>query len=545
MIMKINIKNNFLRVLLNIAITFGIGYVIFYLMLPPLNFCAPEFYFFVIILSVVYMFTSAVTSGFSAKESTEGKVKTVFHEFKIPSIIICTVIAVMVIGYIISWDVIRAGSYRDLIQIQDGSFTVDVAEISFEQIPTLDDESAVRLGDRKLGELSDMVSQFEVPDNYTQINYRGRPVRVTPLQYGDLIKWFNNRKEGLPAFVMIDMVTQNAEIVRLPEGQGMKYSPFEHFGRKLERHIRFNYPTYMFGEPTFEIDDNKTPYWVCPRIVKKIGLFGGTDIKGAVLVNAITGESQYYEEVPEWVDRLYTADLIVEQYNYHGKYVNGFFNSIFGQKDVTVTTSGYNYIALGDDVYVYTGVTSTGNDQSNVGFLLSNQRTKETKYYVASGATENSAMASAEGVVQHLQYKSTFPILLNVAGKPTYFMALKDNAALVKMYAMVNVEQYRIVATGYTVEECEKNYIKLLNESNMTEPITVETIEKTSVISDIRSAVLDGNTYYYLELDDGKYYVVNAKDNQIAIILNEGDTVTVKFEDIESPMPTVKEITIN
>lgn len=537
------IKNNTARILLNVASTLGIGFVIFYFMLPPLNFCAPEFYAFVVIIAFLYMLISAFTAGMSLKG--KAGIKELFKEFKIPGMVIAGAIIIMLIGYILSLDFLRAGEYRELIQVQDGNFAEDVAEISFDQIPMLDDESASRLGDKKLGELSDMVSQFEVPDKYTQINYNGRPVRVTPLQYGDLIKWFNNREEGIPAFLMIDMVTQNADIVRLPQGQGMKYSPYEHFGRRLERHIRFNYPTYMFEEPTFEIDDNKTPYWVCPRIVKRIGLFGGTDIQGAVLVNAITGESRYYEEVPEWVDRLYTADLIIEQYNYHGKYIQGFFNSMFGQKNVTVTTSGYNYIALDDDVYVYTGITSAGNDQSNVGFILSNQRTKETKYYTASGATESSAMASAEGVVQHLQYKATFPILLNVAGEPTYFMALKDNAALVKMYAMVNVEQYRIVATGYTVEECKKNYIQLLSENSITEASMEEYTEKTSVISDIREAVIDGNTYYYLKLDDGKYYSVKAKDYQEAITLNAGSSVTVKFSETENAVREIAELVIN
>lgn len=535
------IRNDIARILLNAVATLGIGFIIFYFMLPPLNFCAPEFYAFIVIIAFLYMLISAFTAGMSLK----GKVKKLFKEFKITGFVIAGMVIIMLIGYILSWDFLRAGAYRELIQIQDGNFAEDVAEISFDQIPMLDDESAARLGDKKIGELSDMVSQFEVPNQYTQINYNGRPVRVTPLQYGDWIKWFNNREEGIPAFLMIDMVTQNADIVRLPQGYGMQYSPYEHFGRKLERHIRFNYPTYMFEEPTFEIDDNKTPYWVCPRLVKRIGLFGGTDIHGAVIVNAITGESQYYEEVPEWVDRLYTADLIVEQYNYHGKYIQGFFNSIFGQKNVTVTTSGYNYIALDDDVYVYTGITSAGNDQSNVGFILSNQRTKETKYYTASGATESSAMASAEGVVQHLQYKATFPILLNVAGEPTYFMALKDNAALVKMYAMVNVEQYRIVATGSTVEECKKNYIQLLSENNMSEARPEEYAEKTSVISDIRSAVIDGNTYYYLKLDDGRYYSVKAKDYQEVIALNAGDNVTVKFSDTETSLPRIADLVIN
>ena len=317
----------------------------------------------------------------------------------------------------------------------------------------LDRDSAEKLGDRKLGELADMVSQFEVAENYTQINYHGRPVRVTPLRYGDIIKWFNNRSEGLPAYLIIDMVTQNVEVVRLDEG--MKYTTAEHFSRNLYRHLRFAYPTYMFEEPVFEIDEDGTPYWVCAKKEKTIGLFGGTDNHGAVLVNAITGESEYYEEPPAWVDHVYSAELIIEQYDYYGQYHNGFWNSIFGQRDVTVTTDGYNYLAEGDDVYLYTGVTSVGGDESNIGFLLSNQRTKETKYYPCAGATEYSAMDSAEGQVQNLRYNATFPLLLNIAEQPTYFMALKDASELVKMYAMVNVNQYQIVAIGATVADCE------------------------------------------------------------------------------------------
>ena len=188
-------------------------------------------------------------------------------------------------------------------------------------------------------------------------------------------------------------------------------------------------------------DEDGTPYWVCAKKEKTIGLFGGTDNHGAVLVNAITGESEYLTEPPEWVDHVYSAELIIEQYDYYGQYHNGFWNSIFGQRDVTVTTDGYNYLAEGDDVYLYTGVTSVGGDESNIGFLLSNQRTKETKYYPCAGATEYSAMDSAEGQVQNLRYTATFPLLLNVAEQPTYFMALKDASELVKMYAMVNVNQ--------------------------------------------------------------------------------------------------------
>ena len=212
--------------------------------------------------------------------------------------------------------------------------------------------------------------QFEVADDYTQINYQGRPVRVTPLRYGDIIKWLNNRADGLPAYLLIDMVTQNVEVIRLDEG--IHYTTAEHFSRNLYRHLRFHYPTYMFDEPAFEIDENGDPWWVCPRVSHTIGLFGGRDIIGAVLVNAVTGESAYYKtgDVPNWVDHVYTAELIMQQYDYHGAYVNGFINSLFGQRDVTVTTEGYNYIAIGDDVYMYTGVTSVVSDESNIGFIL-------------------------------------------------------------------------------------------------------------------------------------------------------------------------------
>jgi hypothetical protein len=270
-------------------------------------------------------------------------------------------------------------------------------------------------------------------------------------------------------------------------------------------------------------------------VVRTIGLFGGTDVKGAVLVNAVTGESQYYEEVPNWVDRVYDPDMLMEQYDYRGTLVNGWLNSWLGQKAVTMTTDGYNYIALNDDVYMYTGVTSAGSDESNVGFILVNQRTKEAKYYNITGAEEYSAMSSAEGAVQHLNYNATFPLLLNISDQPTYFMALKDSAELVKMYSMVNVRDYQITATGSTVAECQSNYEKLLVQNGIkvvevVEEQPTDTEEITGVIDDIRSAVIDGNTCYYFHLkDNGAYYSISASQSQTAIILNTGDKVTITY----------------
>ena len=515
-----------------LIITAVIGLIYFYVALPPINLQSGDFYTFIAILCVIYVLCSLVTSGMDLVHGGGGPreyLRFIKARCLPVGILFLALIAVAVVGTLISLPIFRAGAYRDLLTVEDGNFATDITEISFNEIPTLDESSAEYLSDRQMGTLSDMVSQFEYSFDSTQINYQGRPVRVAPIAYADLIKWFTNRGTGLPAYVMVDMVTQEATVVRLDEG--MKYSFSEPLNRNIERHLRFNYPTYIFGTPQFEINEEGRPYWIAPRIVKTIGLFGGADIKGAVLVDAITGECTYYDvaDVPSWVDNVYTPELIMEQYNYHGTLVNGFINSIFGQRDVTITTDGSNYIALNDDVYMYTGVTSANADQSNLGFLLSNQRTKETKFYSAPGATEAAAMASAQGVVQDLKYTATFPLLLNIAGEPTYFIPLKDATNLVKSYAMVNVAQYQVVATGSSVSECEQKYIQMLANKGITSEEELPRTEVSGVITDIRSAVMDGNSYYFIQLEgDPTYYSISAAQNPLAVILNVGDQVTIQ-----------------
>ena len=518
------------RVLISLAVTLVFGLIYFYLSLPALNLQDGNFYTFVFVLCIVFVVASLFTSGF--RMAPGSGVKEYFRFVKtqcLPvGVLMVLLIAVGIIGTLVSMPIFRASAYRDLLTVEDGNFNQDIAQISFDKIPTLDRSSAEYLGDRQMGTLSDMVSQFEYSNDSTQINYQGRPVRVAPIDYADLIKWFTNRGEGLPAYVLVDMVTQEASVVRLQEG--MKYSFSEPLNRNIVRHLRFRYPTYLFDTPQFEIDEEGTPYWIAPRIVRTIGLFGGTDIQGAVLCNAITGECQYYDidDVPAWVDNVYTPDLIMEQYDYHGTFINGFLNSILGQKGVTMTTEGYNYIALNDDVYVYTGVTSANADQSNLGFLLSNQRTKETRFYEAPGATEYAAMGSAEGEVQDLKYVATFPLLLNIAGEPTYFIPLKDATELVKSYAMVNVAQYQLVAVAGSVSQCEQVYIDLLSQRGIVSEEERPETQISGVVDDIRSAVMDGSTYYFLRLEGGEvYYAVSASENPVAVLLNLGDKVTI------------------
>ena len=526
------------NLLISVIVTIIVGVVYFYIVLPPINLQASEFYTFIVILCIVYFISALLISGMDVVNSN-ATAKEYLHFIRtncLPvGILFLVIIGIALVGTIISLPIFRAGAYRELLTVESGEFSEDISQISFDKIPTLDRDSAEYLGDRQMGTLSDMVSQFDYSADSTQINYQGRPVRVAPINYADIFKWFTNRSQGLPAYVIVDMVSQEAQVVRLSEG--MKYSFSEPFNRNITRHLRFHYPTLIFGTPQFEIDEDGNPWWIAPHIVKTIGVFGGSDIQGAVLVDAITGECTYYalEDIPTWVDNVFTPELIMEQYNYYGTLVNGFINSIFGQRDVTVTTEGSNYIALNDDVYMYTGVTSANADQSNLGFLLSNQRTKETRFYSAPGATETAAQISAQGVVQDLGYIATFPLLLNIDNQPTYFIPLKDQANLVKMYAMVNVSQYQLVATGTTVSQCEQEYANLLLEGGVAQAEDIPQNEASGVIDDIRSAVMDGNSYYFIRLEGASaYYRISAAQNPAVVILNLGDTVTIQHNPASS-----------
>ena len=502
----------------------------YYVALPAVNIHSTEFWVFlgVLVLLVAAIFIrKKKLSRYELKES---------RGLKVILGLFAAVVVVYLIGTLLSSPIINAKKYQQLLTVETGEFATDIEELSYDQIPLLDRDSATLLGNREMGSMVDMVSQFEVDELYSQINYQDRPVRVSPLRYASLIKWFTNQGEGIPAYIKIDMATQDTELVKLDEG--MKYTTSDHFNRNIYRHLRFRYPTYIFNDLSFEVDDEGVPYWICPVKKFNIGLFGGVTIGRVVLCNAITGETTDYaiEDVPQWIDRAYSADMLIQLYDYHGTLKHGFLNSVLGQRDCLETTEGYNYLAIDDDVWVYTGVTSVSGDQSNVGFVLMNQRTMETRFYEVEGATEASAMSSAEGQVQNLHYTATFPLLLNISGEPTYFIALKDDAGLVKMYAMVNVQKYQIVATGDTVSECEQVYTNLMYENGIkeVEEDTREVQTMTAAISRIAQGVIDGNTHYYIMLEGSDaIFDVPIVEYIDVIRYNVGDTVTIEYKEGE------------
>lgn len=534
------------------VILFIIIYVLcnFYLTLPALNLTSPGFWGFVInnlcvFLVVFSLFNLDIkmavnSNGEYMKINTEDQKTKNASKF---SIFIVCLIGIIIVGCflynLIFSPLIASDTYSKRIFVEDGDFTEEILEVNFSKLPLLDKDSSMKLGDRTMGEMSEWVSQFIVSDLYTQINFADNIVRVTPLEYDGIFKYFGNKDGGVKGYITVDSVSGTSSLIKLDKG--MKYMQSAYFSEDLFRKLRFTYLTENFGEAVFEVDEEGNPFWIIPTFkYKGIGLL--EEVNGIIVLDPITGKSTKYDldSVPSWVDHVYPSDLIISQIDDWGTYVNGFFNSIFGQKNVVNSTDGYNYLTIDEDVYLYTGITSVLSDESNLGFMLVNLRTKEAKYYPIAGAEEFSAMASAEGLIQEKGYSASFPLLINLGGNPTYMLSLKDSAGLVKMYAFVNVVDYQIVSatdSSLGIEYAANDYLSKVGNKNTND----EQLNEKIKIKEIYSAVVNGNTVYYIESTTQEFFSVNISiDENKLPFLKIGDSITINY--IEEEINKIIEI---
>lgn len=504
-----------------------VAVVLFYISIPALSIYSDTFWF-ILIVALALIFVATVSWNIGEVRHTRISKLTMY--------VMLAAAVFLIIGGISSMKIFSSSKYAGLLKVEDGDFETDIKETeSISDIAIMDTQTAITIGNRAIGSLTDIVSQFVVSVDYSQIDYNGKPMKVAPLEYAGLIKYFNNRKDGIPGYVMVDPVSNEANYVKLDKP--MKYTPSAYFNENLERHLRFKYPTYLFNSYSFELDPDGNPYYVCAVLKANAGIFGAKDVKGVVICDPCTGESKYYDvaDVPNWVDRVYDGDLLTQKYDWYGRLSGGYWNSIFGNKGCKMTTDDYGYKVIDGDVWVYTGVTSVNADESNIGFVLMNERTAEAKYYKISGAEEYSAMSSAQGEVQHLGYIASFPSLINIGGEPTYIMAMKDEAGLVKMYALVNVEKYNIVATGASQHEALSAYKKLMKENGISQGADSEAgeLSKQINIETIRYVDVSGETIVYIIDKQGNVYKQAFAENEALIFLKEGDRITVHYEESE------------
>ncbi len=530
-----------LKTALKILISTVLMFIYYYVVLPPINPCTSSFWIFLMIALIVYLAPFGALNIFKVNKVPFGN--TSHLEFKsrkkdkkqkIMLAVIAAPLAVIVVGGIFSSTIFNAKRYASVIDVKEADFATDMPETdNVTNIALMDTPSAVIIGNRALGSLSDVVSQFVSSETYTQINYNGKPKKVSTIEYDGFFKWMGNHKNGVPGYVMVDPVANTASYNKL--SKPLKYVDSAYFSEDLQRKLRFSYPTKIFGTTAFEIDEEGNPFFIVSCMAPKVGLFGALDVKEVIIFNPCDGTSELLKvgDVPRWVDIVYDGYLAEDKYDWHGMLSGGFFNSIIGNKGCKKATDDFGYLMYDDDVWYYTGVTSVTNDASNIGFIVSNARTGEYKYYPVIGAEEYSAMGAAEGEVQEKGYKASFPALINVSGKATYIMVLKDENSLVKLYALVNVEQYGLVATGSTQAEAMTAYRRLLSQNGLIEEDTTNKVNVT--VKKIEKCVIDGNSWWYFLCSDNKYYRKSIADDQSILFIEENDTLEISFSESETP----------
>ena len=530
------------RIIFSFLITFIVVFIAYYIALPPINVHSTEFWGFLIFAVVVFGACNLLPSVFSkgiGQKAGHTPITIKGNKFII-GIGIAAIIPIVIIflGNITSSTFFNAKAYASIITVEEAVFDEDMPETdTVSNIALMDSVSATTIGNRTLGALSSVVSQYEVAPKYSQINYLGAPQKVANLEYVGFFKWLGNRSNGIPGFVMVDPVNISADYVDLLKP--IKYSESAYFGEDILRAVRFKYPTKIFYNFSFEIDEAGNPYYIIACAKPKIGLFGAFDINEVIIFDPCTGESQIYgvDETPSWIDTVFTGYLASEKYDWYGLYANGYWNSIIGNKDCKVTTDDFGYIMIKDDVWYFTGVTSITSDESNIGFIISNARTGEYKFYPIIGAEEYSAMRSAEGEVQEKRYTASFPSLINISGEATYIMVLKDDAGIVRLYALVNVEQYTIVATGETQEKAKKAYVQKMMTEGMIEDEPLDDPDLPIVnsvnitVADIRMAVVNGETVVYITDEKGIVYKEKLSSDESLILISVGDEIELYYSD--------------
>ncbi|MFV8362024.1 hypothetical protein ACNQGO_01410 [Flavobacterium sp. ZT3P35] len=511
-----------------------LGFLLFYSNLPVLNYGFTGFAFILLVIAVVAVLFS---TGYAiAGKTSQIKIVSKPNRFLVFTVLVLLVYCI-VLPFATSLKMFRSDSYQKLIgEVKNGQkITNHIAPISIDKIRVVDEELAHLLGEKILGSQPALGSQVELGDFCIQ-KVNNNLYWVAPLLHSGFFKWFNNQ-EGTAGYVMVSATNErDVRLVQNVAGKAIKikYQQGAYFQSDIHRHVYFNgNSTIGLADFSFEIDDAGNPYWIITKYAKKVG-FSGKEAIGTLVVDAQSGAMRSYTiaKTPKWVDRIQPLEFIEDQLNDWGEYVHGYWN--FSNADKLQITEGLTLVYGKDSKsYWYTGLTSVGKDESAVGFVLVDTRTKETTFYKQGGATEFAAQSSAQGKVQEKGYKASLPIPYNINNIPTYVMTLKDDGGLVKMFAMVAISDYTIVGVGNTMRETLTSFKNVYNMAdNKINPNSVSNKKSLkSVVTRIQNDVKNGNSFYYFKVKDYPNIFVGSSQisNQLPVTI-VGDSIKISFD---------------
>lgn len=536
--------------------------VAYYFLLPVFNFGSVGFYFYLLLIigyvvSVVLMSLSETfikkNLNKTYKEYSYNKISgnfdpryvsasTYFSKSRLlgKSIVysVAGVIAIILLFSLVGSKLFQAKAYYKQLEIAEAPESELKEVFDFDSgnvlLPVIDKELAFKLAQASLG---DYGAQYTIDfDNFTLIsvtrNGKSELVRIAPLEYSNIFVALSRMNEGTIGYIEVNVVTKETKLV-VVDG-GLVYMPTGLFGKDLDRHIRFNEPCEMYDEYNFEIDDEGNPYWIIPTYKKEIGVINGPTPDQVMIINPVTGEINKYDlgDEPAWVDRTVNESIVDAQATNAFRYKNGFFNVHFGEKkEVFQLSDGYNYFIKDGQTYYVSCITSPNEaDQTSIGFVTINLKTKQaTKYYV-KGITEMRAreIAMNDARVKAQALEATWPLLINYQGVESYFIVLKNEVQSQKI-VFVNVENGELIAMGNTLEEAKAEYDRLLADSG-------ETITNDIVIEGVVSRIRDLETSieFTIEGIDNKYFVVSPSISIDARFIQTGDKLKITCKDYDS-----------
>ncbi len=440
---------------------------------------------------------------------------------------------------IASQPIFRSNEYYDVIaqNITNEDFKTDFDKIdtsNYGMLPNVDSSLAQKKATILFGEEKGFGSKYQL-GMFTDQIVNGKFVMVAPIEHSGFFKYMNNKEYGTPGYIVVDKQnydsTKGSELVL---DHNFKYLPSSFFSDDLMRHIYMHgYSGYDIRVSGFELDDELNPYWVINIYKHKVLPYGTKLVDKILTVDPENGRINEYdvEDAPKWIDNIQDNSTIMQRLNDYGQYELGYLNSMFAKDGVVTTTDGSRHVILDGQLYLYTGLTSAGADESISQIVLVNKRTMETKLYNVSGATEYAAMLSAEGALQNYNYVATFPIPTNVGDVPTYFIPLKDNLGLIKCYTFVQINNHEVIGIGDTITQALNAYISALDQDGTTQLEEVTgVVKRISFVGERVYILLDNNTIYTLEKSILEAFVTNVGDN---ISIKVSGNLILEFDNLD------------
>ncbi|MFJ7982054.1 hypothetical protein ACIQ1D_17400 [Lysinibacillus xylanilyticus] len=384
---------------------------------------------------------------------------------------------------------------------------------------------------------------------------KGEYVYIAPVEFSGFFKWMNG--DTTPGYFIMS-ATDSADNPKFVK-QEMKYVPSAYLNSNLERHMRLQHPFLVFcGDVQLEIDDEGKPYYI-RSYGEFISARNGFDVKGIVLVDALTGKSEVIklEDVPEFIDGAVSPETVSLQNSYFGNYVHGYWNSKFGKKDVKLPSdegTEANVSPIFDekgDMYYFTDFTSPKEGvDSMLGYSLTNARTGQATYYTGN---QDASYMDSQGNLQIIEKKfiekkwsGEMPVLYNFYGEASWLTAVLDSNGFLQNYFIVSAANPEISVYATTPKEALKLYKTALSRGGTTVEGSSHAEEKNvsgKVLRVYKERLGDYTVVSFL-LNNGENYLVSSETEPLAIYLQEGDDVILTYGDTGEQFLPVRKLII-